>query len=530
MLKTKTFATRTPPVAGAGAEADIGSPSPQAPPVLSKIKSVNILESVDYTDQAPGPGLSPLDFDKFIPWVCKQWCASTAILITRKTQETPVRKSLTKTKSKVLFGQGSKPKSIVSEDISSPTSIVNNEPKNNLLVYGEEVVPITTYYDIKKRLIEIAFLECQVNVSRKVIHAISLSLPYHAMMTRFTFRRSRLTDILIYEINKLLPISNITEVCFDDSYVKEGNYYILLEQFSQLRYLSLNRCCINDAVCKKIFTNIDFEAPAATSLQLLELGSNDITDEGAKFIGHVLRKNRCLLYLNLSGNKITDEGFRPIIESLMEFPLEPEEVLSMRRRKMRYLQNKMCVYARCLTELKYGKSSTPTEDIDSSSSGKKHQKHTPKFTERRRRKTLVHQSVADTAEAMARGIVGDFEDPFAPENLVYKGDNEAYSMGNLTLCYLNMAYNNLELPSVQRIKEALTYQESVAKGRREAGLIRVILDGNYIPEKCDELEEIDLCLTKVLIMKSLGRKPRRLSSVRRMYSYVKSNVLVEDPI
>lgn len=27
---------------------------------------------------------SPLEFHTFIPWVCKQWCASTAVIITRR--------------------------------------------------------------------------------------------------------------------------------------------------------------------------------------------------------------------------------------------------------------------------------------------------------------------------------------------------------------------------------------------------------------------------------------------------------------
>ncbi|CAH1636125.1 unnamed protein product [Spodoptera littoralis] len=505
MFKTKSFATVVDAGAGARAETD-NEP-------LKKLKSVNILDSSDYSAQALVP--SPLEFEKFIPWVCKQWCTSTAILITRKTQEPPIRKSITKTRSKT-FSQDSKPKS--SEEISPPGSIVNIEQQINLNVYGEEVVPITAYYDVKKRLIEVAFLECQVTVSRKIIQAISLSLPYHSALTRFTFRRSGLTDKLIYEINKLLPISNITEVCFDDSHVKEGNYYILLEQFSQLKYLSLNRCCINDDICKKIFTNIHFHAPAGNTLQVLELGSNEITDEGAKFIGTVLRTNRCLLHLNLSGNMITDEGFRPMIETLMKFPLESDEIMAMRRRKFRYLQNKINVYIRCLKDLKYGRAPTPTpasvDDMESSISGRRsllkhsHKKH----------KKISRQSEADRAEAMARGIAGDFEDPFAPENLVYKDDNVAYSTGNLILCYLNMAYNNLEFPSLQRIKQVLAYQDDVAKARKETGLIRVILDGNYIPQKCDDMEEIDLYLRKVVILKSWVRKARPSVVLKRVHS------------
>ncbi|CAH0677883.1 unnamed protein product [Spodoptera exigua] len=475
------------------------------------------------SQSAQAPVISPLEFENFVPWVCKQWCTSTAILITRKTQgqENQTRKSITIKAKSLVFGNGSKPR--INDEFSS-LGCVQIESKKNLLVFSEQVVPITTYYDAKKRLIEIAFLECKVHLSRKIIHAISLAVPYHSTLTRFTFRRSKLTCDIIYEISKLLPISNITEVCLDDSEVKEGNYYVLLEQYSQLKYLSLNRCNINDAICKKIFTNIDFGAPAATTLQLLDLACNEITDEGAKFIGQVLRLNRCLMHLNLSGNRITDEGFRPIIESLMEFPLKPDDIMTMRRRKITHIQSKMSVYLRCLTDLKYGKGPEPLEDLDNSTCERK---TLTKRLRKKSKKTTLHQSAEDVADVMTQGIVGDFYDPFASDNLVYK-DDVAYCMGNFILCYLNLAYNNLEFPSVQRIRHALAYQDEVTKVRNETGLIRVVLDGNYIPQNCDELDEIDIYLKKAIFLRNHTRKTKVSSSTKRLCSSTKCSTSFEE--
>ncbi|XP_021191122.3 uncharacterized protein LOC110376836 [Helicoverpa armigera] len=488
MQRTKSYAT-------IGAAAAAGADDEP----FRRFRSVTLFSGTgaapDYT--------SPFDFDAFIPWVCKQWCTSTSVLIISKTQDQYVKYGSKRTsKSKVK-------KTKTLEELTPHSSI---KLENKMSVLGGKTVPIIAYYDVKHRLVELAIIGSTTEVSRKIFHALSLSIPYHSMLTRFTFRRSLTTYLIIYEINRLLPISSITEVCFDDTYVKEGNYYILLENSSQVRYLSLNRCRINDDICKKIFSNLGIGTQASQGLQCLELGSNEITDVGAKYIASVLRVNRYLLHLNLSGNKITDIGFIPILDSLMEFKLTREENMELKRRKLYFLNNKMEVYSRCLAELKYGKS----DDLDNAASSGR--KLLMRRLRRKSRKIIAEQSVQDIAEMMAKGIVGVFHDPFSDDNVEYKNCG-LYSKGNLVMCYINIAYNQIGYASVQRLAQVLSYQDSIIKSD-DSGLVRITLDGNPIPNDCWELCEIDMYFKKILYLRTVSKK-NRTSTIFSKKSYSK---------
>ncbi|WP_337219594.1 hypothetical protein, partial [Vibrio parahaemolyticus] len=46
---------------------------------------------------------------------------------------------------------------------------------------------------------------------------------------------------------------------------------------------------------------------------------------------------------------------------------------------------------------------------------------------------------------MAESQIGRYKDPFAKKNLEIK-DDVVYCLGNNTLCYLNLSYNNLSYP------------------------------------------------------------------------------------
>lgn len=375
----------------------------------------------------------------------------------------------------------------------------------------DRIIVIKAFYNSKNQLVEISIVGSTIKISRKVIHAISLCVPFHSTLTRLTIRRGGLTDEMVYEIHKLLPYSNITEICFDDSFIREANYHILLEEISQLSYLSLNRCRINDQACQKIAMNIDFGYSAASTLQVLELGTNELTDDSAKSFGLVLMKNRCLLHLNLSGNRITDEGFKAIMDSLKQFPLDYVDVMQMKRRRLIYLKNKTAVYLRCLRDLKYG----GRDDAESNTSSKK-MLFAARRLRRRSKRQMTEDTVtdADQAEIMAKSIVGEFKDPFGTGCIVIK-DGYFYSKGNMVFCSLNMAYNSLEFPSVWKLNEVLAYQSELEKMSSETGLIRVTLDGNYIPSSSVELNEIDNYLKKILPAKNPSPRKTRTSSLLR---------------
>ncbi|KAJ8711840.1 hypothetical protein PYW08_008794 [Mythimna loreyi] len=438
---------------------------------------------------------TPKEFDTFIPWVCSQWASAATVVILRKAQEEYVNVCEKRT----VKLKKNKPKDEVSVgDIHESSVSLNEFPENS-------EVPITVYYDVSNQLVEISIIECVTRVPRKVIRAFSLSVPYQTSLKRFTFCKSHLTAELIYEINKLLLISNICELILDDSNVPEGNYFILLEQLSHLKYLSLNRCKINDEVCKNIFKNIHFDAPAAKTLQILDLGSNNITDDGATFIGSALRSNRCLLHINLSGNGITDSGFRRILDSLVEFQLNNEEKNAAAGRKVSYLQSKMAVYARCLDDLKSGNVHDSTESISGRKFGPKH--HRLKKTTSIKSEPI--RTFEDEAETMTRDIVGEFHDPFSPQNVVLRNEL-TYCKGNFVLCSLNIAYNHIEYPSVRKLSEVLEYQDGIFHTHyKDTGLLRIILEGNRIPETCAELDAIGWYLKKNVNFRKASDGKRR---------------------
>lgn len=360
-----------------------------------------------------------------------------------------------------------------------------------------KAINIRAHYE-GKDLIEISIIRSPVKIPRQLIVAFSYCIPFHPTLTRLTFRYGGLNQFIIYEISKFLPHSNITHICFDDSYVPQGNYNILLEETSQLIYLSLNRCKINDEVCKRIAMNLSFGKPAAEFLRALELGSNNITDSGAQCLGTALRTNRCLMHLNVSGNKITDKGASTILDALKEFRLTDDEVLDMKRRKYRFLENKHAVYKRCLGEIKHQMASTAQLHKAHGVSGKN---LATKKTKKSGHTTPVPNTLIsghnlnpeDFAEKMAAGVVGEFVDPFGHKTTKVRA-GRYYCEGNFVLCSLNLAYNDLHYPSLQKLDEVVTCQVSrsgsLLPTTESDGLLRIVIEGNFMPESCDELDRI----------------------------------------
>lgn len=292
----------------------------------------------------------------------------------------------------------------------------------------------------------------------------------------------------------MLPHSNLTDICLDDTYVPEGNYYVLLDHTSNLKYLSLNRCKINDNVCKEIALRIDFGGAAEKSLRILDLSTNLITDVGAKYFGDVLRRNRHLLHLNFLGNKISDTGFDYLMKHLHEFPLTYEEILDMRSRNFQYYQRKKEIYDRCVEEIARTQKSESIQLSEKNLSfSNKHSKF--KKTQKPAQQRVEVVSHVDLAEKMTKDMLGKRNIPFDDVNC-FRKDNYYYSIGNFKLCSLNVAYNNLEFGSLLKILKILKYQCLLRKQSAQTGLLRIVLEGNYFPNSCPELEKIFLYLNK----------------------------------
>ncbi|KAG6458608.1 hypothetical protein O3G_MSEX010962 [Manduca sexta] len=465
---------------------------------------------------------TPLDFDAFIPWICLQWQVPKLVEVTKIFQEkykkNDRRSSSTRTKSaKSMKNKNEELESdatkILDTDTSTtvaPAPSLPNRISIEQLAHNLDAVSLNAIYDARGYLVEVAIINCPFIIHRKVIQAINLCVPFHAFLTKLVIRGHGATSILLHEIGKLLPHSNLTHVCLDDTGVPEGNYYVLLDQTSQLKCLSLNRCNIGDKACKELAVRIDFDGPAYSSLMVLELSSNFITDVGAESLGNTLKMNRRLLHLNLTGNKITDVGAKAILQHLMEFEITGSEVRHSVRRKESYIAEREIVLEKCIEEAIRQKIEvlSPNSTIKKSKS--------TKFKKSQLLNTVEDQSISELAEKMTTEIMGEFDDPFCTENVVKK-KIKYFSMGNMVLCSLNLSYNQLEYPSIRMIADVLKYQSHIAKPERATGLLRIIIDGNLIPNSCEEYKAIYLHLNKMIN----DKLPVNLSSRRRSSSFTK---------
>ncbi|KOB78620.1 Uncharacterized protein OBRU01_02110, partial [Operophtera brumata] len=438
---------------------------------------------------------TPLDFNAFVPWVCRQWNLSGTVTVTREVQEKYIKQDHRRSSARSKTSKCSKFNIETTEAKKSIVPELNTKPNFSS---DSNTVPVKAYYDAKGYLVEISITGCPLNIDKKVIHAFRICLPFHSLLTKLTIRRGGLSALLLHEIGKMLPHSNLTDVCLDDCNVPEGNYEMLLEETSGLKYLSLNRCRLGDSVCKKLADKIDFGSPGS-SLLVLELGSNLISDIGARALGESLRRNRRLLHLNLSGNNITDAGATAMLCHLMEFNLTSGEIVDARQRKFKYLRNKMEVYSSCYeevlkqneAEIQSGSCSIKRSCITKSIMCKKSE-----ILKTETDNPLIQKKTSlEVAEMMTMEILGKFLDPY-DEYSVVKKDGYPHSKGNMVLCSMNLAYNNLSFISIKKIYDVLKYQDRLAKPSGATGLLRVVLDGNNIPRHCKEYDVIEMLLNQ----------------------------------
>ncbi|KAI8437452.1 hypothetical protein MSG28_011775 [Choristoneura fumiferana] len=412
---------------------------------------------------------NPLDFDHFIPWIVKELNGSKLVVVKRSLQDDYFHKGGDK---RVRFVQTQKG-SINFSTISTATvkTFVAVPPDFE----NEDAIILTATYDHNGRLVEIAFIDCILPLNRQVMKVISLCLPFHAMLTKLTIKEKRLNCGILYEIAKFLPFSNLTDICLDSSYVRQGNYYILLDQTSSLKCLSLSNCNISDIVCREIAERIEFQRPASKNLLVLNLSYNKITDLGAEALGRSLRTNRRLLHLNLCNNKLSAVGAEHILVHLSKFQLTATEVMEMKRQGIEYFQTKAAVIEKCLKQIRLNRLPARSEA-------------SRRRSQLAKRQTLMGEvkgsSDYENAEMMALGIVGPFEYAFTSQNTVFK-DGHRFCIGNFTLCSLNLGYNNLDFFNITKIVDILSYQSSLMHSRG-TGLMRLVIEGNNLPESCTE--------------------------------------------
>ncbi|EGI65824.1 Leucine-rich repeat-containing protein C10orf92-like protein [Acromyrmex echinatior] len=87
-----------------------------------------------------------------------------------------------------------------------------------------------------------------------------------------------------------------------------------------LHYLSLRMCKLSDNGIQKIANELKYQDPPnEPKLIALNVADNDITDIGAEYIAEMLRTNRSLQSVVLTGNKIQDDGASLILQELVMY-------------------------------------------------------------------------------------------------------------------------------------------------------------------------------------------------------------------
>ncbi|CAH0596426.1 unnamed protein product [Chrysodeixis includens] len=432
-----------------------------------------------------------LDFDQFIGASCKAFDCPVAVAVGKEIDRDAFVKSGKKLETKL------KRRSVVPH-IIEPASSDEDTQTEKSLVHDDQTLLIMTYYDILNRMTEIHMTKYHYHpIPWILMRLISLILPLHKHLQKFIIKSCKIDMYTIYELSKILPNTNITEVCLDHSPLREGNYDILLSDSTSVRSLSLARCNINDIVCERIAARLKFLEPAERTLIILNLSTNYITDKGAKHLGVALRTNRHLRYLNLAGNQITDTGANFIFEVLIEFPLTSEEITEKRKRYFDYLNKKQTLIETCLCELK----------MDEISLKKGSKKPMPmkinKPNMKKGQESWSDEVINAKIDLMLAETLGPFEDPFSQDtSKVVNG--HCFNVGNLILCYLNLAYNNLSFLSIQKLIGVLLYQREL-KCPGLCGLLNVIVEGNYLPKNCKELDNMNNILLRQIMR--FGNRP-----------------------
>lgn len=367
-------------------------------------------------------------------------------------------------------------------------------PSDNISV-EEDTIIVTALYDNANNVTGIKLVDVKEVIPRTLIQVIGYLSLYYDQFNRIHINRCKISSYIVHELSKLVYTAYITDINLDGSPVKEGNYYILLDHAqTQIKYLSLSRCKINDEVCKEIAIRLHYARPAGQTLLLLNFTSNHITDEGAKHLGEALKTNRRLRYLNLSDNRIGDDGANCILSALSEFALTSDENMIRKKRLFEYLRNKNEMIAKYLSECET--KSCDEISLFSRRSSKKNKKisaaTSTTFKSRqslKRRDKILNEDYLEKAKTFAIEMLGPLRDPFEPNSIKVK-DDVCYSGGNMVLSYLNVAFNQMGYLTVKKILAVLQYQR-VARKLPLCGLMKVVIEGNPMPMSCVEYQNIN---------------------------------------
>ncbi|CAF1247122.1 unnamed protein product [Rotaria sordida] len=169
-------------------------------------------------------------------------------------------------------------------------------------------------------------------LDQRFIDILKKVLPLQEQLHTLDFCFVGLNEKTIHGIVELCQVTkNLKNVSFDGNPLAADYFYLFIEKDdSKIIQLSLRYCNITDVGAERLANALGNMLKPNRKLLTLNLSGNRIGDDGAKSFATALRYNRTLITLNLSSNFITDKGAFPLALVLRRIVLTQEEILRRR--------------------------------------------------------------------------------------------------------------------------------------------------------------------------------------------------------
>nr|XP_050858038.1 leucine-rich repeat-containing protein 71-like [Vespula vulgaris] len=346
-----------------------------------------------------------------------------------------------------------------------------------------------------------------VEVSICILDALYLTLKKYRTLTVLRLPNCGINAYGIIQIYSMLMDFNcLRDLNLDGNPNVQENYHLLCKSVGNLSYLSLQFCKITDEGVKKIAEELQYaDPPNEPKLLALNLGNNRIGDLGALEIGRMLRTNRSVQSLILTGNRICDDGAALIIQELNMSKLTHNEIVDLRRRRFDALisQEKKLIDLNKTNENKVSKVVEDLPNLEISQTRKNSK--VLKKSNKSKKLSLSNSSSKITVQENSKNVSQlptlrkdspiEIDHPFGKESTATGGVIRI--SGNFVLKHLNISFNHLSGAIIKQLLACLLYQTYMMMSDTSKGLLYVRIEGNEFKQEDEkdlmELEEILQC-------------------------------------
>ncbi|XP_011701644.1 PREDICTED: uncharacterized protein LOC105458209 isoform X2 [Wasmannia auropunctata] len=345
----------------------------------------------------------------------------------------------------------------------------------------DEDIPIfCVSFEHPKRMENVQELECKgQEVSICILDALNTTLQKYNTLTVLRLPSCQINAYGVLQIAQMLTeLECLDDLNLDDNPNAQENYYLFCAPARNLRYLSLRMCRLSDNGIQKIANELRYrDPPDNPKLIALNVADNDITDVGAEYIAAMLRTNRSLQSVVLTGNAIQNDGASLIIQELSMSTLTHEEIVGLRRRRFIELESKPD--GRDSRETLVAEQWRKNETWQRGNQLLQNSKRTSRDSLSKMRIQPNSPSISDCSIQTLRKLSdSNIGQPFTKETIAINGC--VTTSGNLNLQHLSLSFNRLTNKTLKKLVSCLYYQNYMLLDDYSRGLLHVFLEGNDI--------------------------------------------------